>query len=169
MDTALLLEWTIKSVILVLVMTGGFAYLTLFERRVLARLQVRIGPNRAGPFGLLQPIADAIKLVFKEELIPAGANKFIFVLAPIITVFPALVITAVIPWGETVVLFGKPISLHLADISAETKRMTTLGQGVIDWKKLFAAAKKAGVKNYFVEMQLELLKASIPYLKSLKV
>jgi NADH-quinone oxidoreductase subunit H len=101
MDTALLLEWTIKSVILVLVMTGGFTYLTLFERRVLARMQVRIGPNRAGPFGLLQPIADAIKLVFKEELIPAGANKLIFVMAPIITVFPALVITAVIPWGET--------------------------------------------------------------------
>lgn len=126
MDTALLLEWTIKSVILVLVMTGGFAYLTLFERRVLARLQVRIGPNRAGPFGLLQPIADAVKLVFKEELIPAGANKFIFILAPIITVFPALVITAVIPWGETVVLFGRPVSLHLADINVGVLYITAI-------------------------------------------
>src|SRR3970040_169235 len=116
MDTALLLEWIIKSIILLLAMTGGFAYLTLFERRVLARLQVRIGPNRAGPMGILQPIADGIKLVFKEELIPAGANKLIFILAPVVTVFPALVITAVIPWGETVVLFGRSIPLHLADI-----------------------------------------------------
>jgi len=116
MDTALLLEWTIKSVILLLVMTGGFAYLTLFERRVLARLQVRIGPNRAGPFGILQPIADGIKLIFKEELIPASANKLIFILAPIITVFPALVITAVIPWGESINLFGRQVSLYIANI-----------------------------------------------------
>ena len=116
MDTALLLEWTIKSVILLLVMTGGFAYLTLFERRVLARLQVRIGPNRAGPFGIFQPIADGIKLIFKEELIPASANKLIFILAPIITVFPALVITAVIPWGESINLFGRQVSLYIANI-----------------------------------------------------
>jgi NADH-quinone oxidoreductase subunit H len=117
MNIGLLLEWTIKSAILLLVMTGGFAYLTLFERRVLARLQVRIGPNRAGPFGILQPIADGIKLIFKEELIPARANKVIFILAPVITVFPALVITAVIPWGETVELFGREIALHIADIN----------------------------------------------------
>ena len=116
MDTALLLEWTIKSIILLLVMTGGFAYLTLFERRVLARLQVRIGPNRAGPFGIFQPIADGIKLIFKEELIPASANKLIFILAPIITVFPALVITAVIPWGESINLFGRQVSLYIANI-----------------------------------------------------
>ena len=116
MDTAQLLEWVIKSAILLLVMTGGFAYLTLFERRVLARLQVRIGPNRAGPLGLFQPIADGIKLIFKEELIPASANKLIFIIAPVITVFPALVITAVIPWGESIVLFGREISLSIANI-----------------------------------------------------
>ena len=126
MDTALLLEWTIKSAILLMVMTGGFAYLTLFERRVLARLQVRIGPNRAGPFGILQPIADGLKLIFKEELIPAGANKLIFILAPVITVFPALVITAVIPWGETVVLFGRSIPLHLADINVGVLYITAI-------------------------------------------
>jgi NADH-quinone oxidoreductase subunit H len=117
MDYGLIIEWTIKSVILLLVMTGGFAYLTLFERRVLARMQVRIGPNRAGPLGIFQPIADGIKLIFKEELIPARANKVIFILAPVITVFPALVITAVIPWGETVILFGREISLSIADIN----------------------------------------------------
>jgi NADH-quinone oxidoreductase subunit H len=117
METAVLLEVIIKSAILLLAMTGGFAYLTLFERRVLARMQVRIGPNRAGPFGILQPIADGIKLIFKEELIPTRANKLIFVLAPVITVFPALVITAVIPWGGKVVLFGREISLYIADVS----------------------------------------------------
>lgn len=116
MNTAQLLEWVIKSIILLLVMTGGFAYLTLFERRVLARMQVRIGPNRAGPWGILQPVADGIKLIFKEELIPASANKLLFILAPIITVFPALVITAVIPWGESIVLFGREIQLSIANL-----------------------------------------------------
>jgi NADH-quinone oxidoreductase subunit H len=61
MDTALIIEWLVKSVFIILVMTGGFAYVTLFERKVLARMQVRIGPNRAGPFGALQPVADGIK------------------------------------------------------------------------------------------------------------
>ena len=68
MTFALLIEWLIKSFVLVLVLLGGFAYLTLYERKALARIQVRIGPNRAGPWGILQPIADAIKLIFKEEL-----------------------------------------------------------------------------------------------------
>lgn len=117
MDTAQFWEWVIKSAFLLIVMTAGFAYLTLFERRVLARLQVRIGPNRAGPFGILQPIADGLKLIFKEELIPAKANKLLFILAPVITVFPALVITAVIPWGESIRLFGRDIPLYLADVS----------------------------------------------------
>ncbi len=112
-----LLEWVIKSLVLVLGLTGGFAYLTLFERRVLARMQVRIGPNRAGPFGLVQPIADAIKLIFKEELTAAYADKFVYFIAPILTVLPALIITAVVPWGPPVQLFGYEISLSMADIN----------------------------------------------------
>ena len=67
-DWTLWLEWFIKAVVLIFALLGGFAYLTYYERRALARMQTRVGPNRAGPFGLLQPIADAIKLVFKEEL-----------------------------------------------------------------------------------------------------
>jgi NADH-quinone oxidoreductase subunit H len=117
MNWSLLLEWVIKSVLLVLILLGGFAYLTLFERKVLARMQTRIGPNRTGPFGLLQPIADAVKLIFKEEFTPDQAQKFIFVLAPIITVVPAVAIAAVVPWGETVSLFGRPTTLYLADVS----------------------------------------------------
>jgi len=114
---ALVVEWIIKSVVIVLVMVTGFAYLTLYERKVLARIQVRIGPNRAGPLGLLQPIADAIKLIFKEELIPAMADKIIFIMAPIITVVPALVILGVVPWGGTWTIFGYPLKLSLSDIN----------------------------------------------------
>ena len=117
MDFATILEWIIKSLIIVLSLTAGFAYTTLYERKVLARMQVRVGPNRAGPMGILQPIADGIKLIFKEDLIPAEADKFIFVLAPIITVIPALVMTAVVPWGGTINLFGRNVTLQLADLN----------------------------------------------------
>jgi NADH-quinone oxidoreductase subunit H len=115
MSPSLLVEWTIKSVVIVLMMLAGFAYLTLFERRVLARMQVRIGPNRAGPWGLLQPVADGIKLIFKEELIPAQADRLLFVLAPIVTVIPALILLAVIPIGPSITIGGRQISLGLAD------------------------------------------------------
>ncbi|HHH81961.1 MAG TPA: NADH-quinone oxidoreductase subunit NuoH [Chloroflexi bacterium] len=114
MTPALLLEWAIESIIILLIILGGFAYLTLLERRTLARIQVRIGPNRAGPWGLLQPVADGIKLIFKEELIPERADKLLFILAPVITVVPALILLAVIPWGPTVTLFGHEITMGLA-------------------------------------------------------
>lgn len=116
-DWTLWLEWFIKSLVLIFALLGGFAYLTWYERRALARIQTRIGPNRAGPFGLFQPIADAIKLVFKEELTPAKAFKFIFFLAPILTVVPSIIIAAVIPWGRSINLFGREINLYLADIN----------------------------------------------------
>ncbi len=113
-----ILEWLIKGFVWVLILLGGFAYLTYYERRALARIQVRIGPNRAGPFGLLQPIADAIKLIFKEEFMPARADKLLFILAPIITLTPALVITAVVPFGnEPFTLFGRTITWQIADIN----------------------------------------------------
>lgn len=114
MDYILILEWVIKSILLIIILLLGFAYLTYYERKALARLQVRYGPNRAGPYGLLQPLADGVKLIFKEELIPARADKIIFILAPIITVIPALTVLAVVPFGGTINLFGNPISLDLA-------------------------------------------------------
>ncbi len=117
MDFSFILEWIIKSAIVVLSLTAGFAYTTYYERKVLAHMQVRVGPNRAGPLGLLQPVADGIKLIFKEELIPANANKLIFLLAPVITVIPALVMTAVVPWGGSINLFGRVVSLQLADVN----------------------------------------------------
>ncbi|NPV55210.1 MAG: NADH-quinone oxidoreductase subunit NuoH [Anaerolineae bacterium] len=117
MDLGMIIEWSVKALVIILTLTAGFAYTTLYERKLLARMQVRIGPNRAGPAGLLQPIADAVKLIFKEELIPAKADRFIFILAPIITVIPALIITAVVPWGRSITLFGREIPLYLADVN----------------------------------------------------
>jgi len=117
MDWPLILEWSIKSVMMVLILLMGFAWGTLYERRVLARMQVRIGPNRAGPQGFFQPVADGIKLIFKEELIPDKADKPIFFLAPILTVVPALIISGVVPWGTSITLFGREIPLYLTDIN----------------------------------------------------
>lgn len=117
MTFGLILEWFIKSLVVILAMTVGFAYVTLYERRALAKMQNRIGPNRAGPGGVLQPIADAFKLIFKEELVPARADKLIFIIAPVITVIPALIITGVIPWGPPITLFGRTFTLSVADIN----------------------------------------------------
>jgi len=116
-DFGLIIEWVVKGGLLTFFLVTGFAYTTFYERRLAAKIQVRIGPNRAGPGGFLQPLADGIKLFFKEELIPEQADKVIFVLAPVITVIPALVVMAVIPWGKTIQLFGREIFLGIADIN----------------------------------------------------
>ncbi len=117
MDWLDVLEWFVKSLVMILLLTGGFAYTTWLERRLLARMQVRRGPNRAGPFGLLIPIADAVKLIVKEQLIPAKADKVIFILAPLLTLIPALIVLGVVPWGGTIDFFGRPINLYISDIN----------------------------------------------------
>ena len=116
-DWTLWPEWFIKALVVTLALLTGFAYLTWYERRALARIQTRIGPNRAGPFGLLQPIADAVKLIFKEELTPGKADRIIFFWAPIITLVPSIIIAAVIPWGTSFTAFGREITLYVADIN----------------------------------------------------
>ncbi len=117
MDWTNWVEWVIKGFVLCLILLTGFAYLTLYERRALARMQVRVGPNRAGPQGLLQPIADAVKLIFKEELTPGRVYKVVFVLAPVLTVVPSLILAAVIPLGTSFNLFGREILLHVSNIN----------------------------------------------------
>jgi NADH-quinone oxidoreductase subunit H len=117
-DWTLWLEWLIKSLFVIFALLGGFAYLTWYERRALARIQSRVGPNRAGPFGLLQPIADAVKLIFKEELVPAKADRILFFWAPVITMVPSIILAATIPFGpRNVPLFGREISLVVANIN----------------------------------------------------
>jgi NADH-quinone oxidoreductase subunit H len=97
--------WTIiKIVVLVLPLMGAVAYLTLWERKYLGWMQVRIGPNRVGPGGLLQPIADALKLLTKEILVPTAASKGLFFIGPILTIMPALAAWAVVPFGPEVAL-----------------------------------------------------------------
>src|SRR5579871_2502037 len=92
------------------------AYMTWFERRVISRLQVRIGPNRVGPAGLMQPLADAIKLFFKEDVRPAMADRFLYPLAPGISLLAALAAFVVIPIGPTIAIGGRPIELIVQDM-----------------------------------------------------
>ncbi len=99
MDWVWILLLVVQVLVLVLIISTGFAYLTLLERRLLARFQHRVGPNRAGPGGFLQPAADAVKLFFKEDVIPTKADRWVYLLAPAIAVITALVIWAVIPLG----------------------------------------------------------------------
>ncbi|MBO0795998.1 MAG: NADH-quinone oxidoreductase subunit NuoH [Ktedonobacteraceae bacterium] len=89
----------IKSAIIIAVLLTAFAYMTLIERRVVAKLQGRLGPNRAGPFGFLQPLADALKMAFKEQIVPTQARKLIYLIAPVISVVIALSAFAVVPFG----------------------------------------------------------------------
>ncbi|PWF48325.1 NADH-quinone oxidoreductase subunit NuoH [Massilia glaciei] len=97
--------WTLAKILMVtLPLMGLVAYLTLWERKLLGWIQIRIGPNRVGPLGLLQPIADAMKLLFKEIIIPAKSNKALFVIGPIMTIAPALACWVVVPFGPEVVL-----------------------------------------------------------------
>ncbi len=120
------LEWAIKGLVVCLILLTGFAYLTLYERRALARIQVRVGPNRAGPQGLLQPVADAVKLIFKEELTPGKVYKLMFFLAPILTVVPSLVLAAVIPFGGEVELFGRKMTLYVANLNVGVLYLTAI-------------------------------------------
>ncbi len=108
----------IKGLVLIGVLFGAAAYMTLCERVVMAWMQLRLGPNRVGPLGLLQPIADGIKLLCKEGFQPAGVEKFTYWLAPGISLFVALFVFVLIPVGGTVQIFGRPVTLQIADLNS---------------------------------------------------
>jgi NADH-quinone oxidoreductase subunit H len=112
-----LLIIVIKIISVMAVMLGIVAYSVLLERRLAGGMQNRIGPNRVGWQGLLQPIADVLKLVFKEDIVPASANRFIHDLAPIISLGVAMTTIAVIPFGNRITLFGYDIKLQIADVN----------------------------------------------------
>ena len=116
-DISMVLE---KLLLIVVVISASLViamYTTFAERKVAAILQDRRGPNRAGPFGLLQPLADGLKLFFKEEIIPAFSSKFLFILGPALAMLTAMMTSAVIPWGGTIELFGRIIDLQIADVN----------------------------------------------------
>ena len=92
-------------------------YMVLLERKVIAWAQSRLGPMRVGPYGVLQPVADAIKLMIKEDITPVKADKWVFTVAPIISMVPALIVYAVIPFGPEVTIFGRQVALYVTDVN----------------------------------------------------
>jgi NADH-quinone oxidoreductase subunit H len=107
----------IKAIVVVLALLVGGAYMTWGERKICARFQVRYGPNMAGPFGIFQPLADAVKAIFKEEIIPSHVDKIIYVMGPGISFAAVLITFAVIPFGPQVDLFGQQVGLWIGDIN----------------------------------------------------
>ncbi len=115
-ENYILYKLILASVILIISLVVAM-YATLIERKLAGFFQDRHGPNRAGPFGILQPLADGLKLFFKEEFMPASADKFLYILGPSLTMMIALLTSAVIPWGNSIVVNGVEYSLQVADIN----------------------------------------------------
>lgn len=130
MTLELFLITVVKIGLVLFIILTAVAYLTYMERRVLAFIQVRLGPNRVGPFGLLQPLADGIKFIFKEDVIPNDVTRFIYILAPITALVPALMTFAVIPFGDRLKIFGYDIPLYVTALNVSLLfvfAMTSLG------------------------------------------
>jgi NADH-quinone oxidoreductase subunit H len=105
----------VGAIVMIFALATGMAYMTLIERKVVGRIQVRFGPNRVGPFGFFQPLADVIKLILKEDIVPAQADRPVFTLAPMISLVVAFAAFAVIPIGSQISIFGWNVPMRLAD------------------------------------------------------
>ena len=148
--------WTLMKIVVVLLpLLGAVAYLTLWERKFLGWIQVRVGPNRVGPLGLLQPIADALKLLTKEILVPAAANRGLFFIGPILTIMPALAAWAVVPFGPDVALAN--INAGLLFVMAITS-MEVYGVVIAGWasnsKYAFLGALRASAQMVSYEIAM---------------
>ena len=116
-DLFLIIEKLVLIIVVVMASLVIAMYATFAERKVAAVMQDRIGPNRAGPGGIFQPLADGLKLFFKEEIIPNFSSKFLFILGPCLAMLTAMMTSAVIPWGDTISIRGREIHLQIADIN----------------------------------------------------
>jgi NADH-quinone oxidoreductase subunit H len=148
--------WTLMKILVVLLpLLGAVAYLTLWERKFLGWIQVRVGPNRVGPLGLLQPIADALKLLTKEILVPAAANRGLFFIGPILTIMPALAAWAVVPFGPDVALAN--VNAGLLFVMAITS-MEVYGVVIAGWasnsKYAFLGALRASAQMVSYEIAM---------------
>ncbi len=145
----------IKIIVIVLPLMGAVAYLTLWERKLIGWIQIRIGPNRVGPFGLLQPIADGLKLLLKEIVVPFRSNQRLFVLAPVMTIMPALAAWAVVPFGPDVALAN--INAGLLLLMAITS-MEVYGVIIAGWasnsKYAFLGALRASAQMVSYEIAM---------------
>lgn len=117
MDIAFVLEKFVFITVIFALSLVVAMYSTLAERKIAAFLQDRVGPNRAGPGGMFQPLADGVKMFLKEEIIPTQSSKFLFIAGPSLAILTACIGSAVIPWGQDVVLFGTTIALQATDIN----------------------------------------------------
>ncbi|HEX5408776.1 MAG TPA: complex I subunit 1 family protein, partial [Gemmatimonadaceae bacterium] len=117
----------IVGFILLNILLGAMAYMTWFERKVLARMQDRLGPTRTGPFGLLQPLADGVKLLSKEDIVPAAADRFVFLVAPVLSFILAPLGAMVIPFGGSFHIGSHPVNLYVADINIAVLYVLALG------------------------------------------
>lgn len=150
------LVWTLMKIVgIVLPLLGGVAYLTLWERKMIGWMHIRLGPNRVGPAGLLQPIADGLKLLLKEIVVPTRANKALFVIAPIMTIMPALAAWAVIPFGPETVLAN--VNAGLLFVMAITS-MEVYGVIIAGWasnsKYAFLGAMRASAQMVSYEIAM---------------
>jgi NADH-quinone oxidoreductase subunit H len=127
MDTFEIIAALVKVAVVVAVVLASVMFAIWAERRVVAFMQQRIGPNRVGPFGLLQGIADGVKLFFKEDLRPSSADPITFIVAPLLALVPAFMTLAVIPFGSSVTIFGREISLQLADLNVGVLYFLAMG------------------------------------------
>lgn len=163
------LTMIIQAIVVVAVVFSCFAGLTVIERKLIGRFQARRGPNRAGPFGLLQPLADIGKLTFKEDFVPAGANRWVFRLAPMVPLIAAVAALALIPFGGVHDWFGHTVTLYGTDLNVGVLVMLALSSlgfyGLIlggwasgnKYSLLGAARNAAQMVSYEVAMGLSIL------------
>ncbi|RME26921.1 MAG: NADH-quinone oxidoreductase subunit H, partial [Candidatus Zixiibacteriota bacterium] len=115
--TEFIIVSSVKVVVIILAVLTGCAYSTYMERKVVAHMQHRIGPLYAGPYGLLQPLADAVKLLFKEDYVPSHVERVTYALAPIVAFVPALLSFAVVPFSKDLTIFGHTITGAISDLN----------------------------------------------------